>query len=171
MAQYKPVIQPFRSRPAEYLYPQRSNFRGIWFQDGVPISVKRKDKKYAIVWPKDGKNGNKWGRFKDVVSGKGPDMFVTVGAHEMDYMCHRPRKPRWAGHTDLDDRGPDCFVGNVPGVESREQRDRAYDFQSRKYHYRFPGMWTDALWAGSPNSKEIIPDSFKDWTGQWWNRQ
>ncbi|KAF2678382.1 hypothetical protein K458DRAFT_246729, partial [Lentithecium fluviatile CBS 122367] len=140
-----------------------------WVKDGRQVHVPRHKKHYHFIWPKDGKNGSKWGRFKDIMSGQGPDIHVTAGASKHDYMSHRPRKPRWGLHDDLDDRGPDCAIPSpFPWVNNiREYSANCYDFRTRKFRRPHHGMWTDAHWPKEPRS-HTLPKAVRNNWGEWW---
>jgi hypothetical protein len=167
-----PVHQPWKSRPAEFHAGGHNElgqfFPGVWQKNGLPHHVGVHKKHYHFVWPKDGKNGSKWGRFKDIMSGKGPDIHVTMGAKKMDYMHHRPRKPRWGLHYDLDDRGPDCVMPSpFPWVnEVRENSNNCYDFYTREFRHPYHGMWTDAHRHSKPGRP--LPKALRDNLGNWW---
>ncbi|ORY14803.1 hypothetical protein BCR34DRAFT_466807, partial [Clohesyomyces aquaticus] len=153
----------WRRRPTEYQKGQG------WVQGGH----KRRDVKkpyYHFIWPKDGKNGRTWGRWKDVLQGKGPDIHVTISANKNDYMYDRQRKSRWAGHTNLDDRDPDFTLGyQFPWTRKARPSDayKAYDFQTRKYTRPYKRMWTDVVWQDDPNDHFQYPSAFKDVYGRW----
>ena len=167
------VHHPWRSKPAEY-YPSGHDeygqfLPGMWLKNGLPHHVGVHKKHYHFIWPKDGKNGSKWGRFKDIMSGKGPDIHVTVGAKKMDYMHHRPRKPRWGLHDDLDGRGPDCHIRSpFPWVnKDRELGDKCYDFYTREFRRPYHGMWTD-VHRHSKGGFHPWPKAVRDNFGDWW---
>ncbi|KAF2733091.1 hypothetical protein EJ04DRAFT_295073 [Polyplosphaeria fusca] len=161
---FLPTSHAWRPRPAEFE-------RGFgWYQDGYKRRVKKPY--YHFIWPKDGRNGSKWGRLKDIMTGKGPDIHVTIGAGKNDHMFHRQRRDTWAGHMNLDDRGPDCSLSAAPWT--RKSRDyaanTAYDYKTRKYRRRYDGMWTDAYWPEG-NAKldgYKYPYGFRDVDGNRW---
>lgn len=159
---------PWRSRPAEY-------YRGKgWEQDGFRRRGVKKPY-YHFIWPKDGKNGSKWGRMKDILTGKGPDIHVTVSADKEDYMHHRQRRPRWARHADLEDRGPDCSLRyDLPWVRPfRRYAGKRYDFRTRQYRRPDTHMWSDAIWEGRQGTRDHIyglPHAIRDMNGEWWER-
>jgi hypothetical protein len=163
------VDHPCRSRPAEYKKSGSDAFGwypGCWHKDGELHNVHRHKKHYHFIWPKDGKNGTKWGRLKDIFSGEGPNIHVTVGAQKMDYMHHRQRRPIWGRHEDLDGRGQDCEIDNFwkdPTVE----KDLCYDFRTRKFRRPYNGMWTDARWQVKPGIRDW-PKAYRDNSGEWW---
>ncbi|KAF2115793.1 hypothetical protein BDV96DRAFT_56455 [Lophiotrema nucula] len=152
---------PWRPRPAEYVKGHG------WFQTGVKRRVKKPY--HHWIWPKDGRRDGKWGRIKDILSNKGPDIHVSISADKMDYMHNRQRKSRWANHTNLDDRGPDGYLGDAPWA--RRGMDEAYDFHPYERRYRRPhrDMWTDAMW-GAPGVKLQgfdYPHAYRNIFGEW----
>ncbi|PSN66979.1 hypothetical protein BS50DRAFT_379721 [Corynespora cassiicola Philippines] len=155
---FHPVDIPFRRSPAEYI-------PGLgWYQDGR----RRRNVKphYAFVWPKDGKNGSTWGRLKDIMTGKGPDIHLAISPDKEDLVYHRPRRARWARHTNLE---PIIDHALRPRKGIREKRaGRVYDFRTRRYVHPYPGMWTDAIWQREPNGHFEYPEAFRRWDGQWW---
>ncbi|KAF2872222.1 hypothetical protein BDV95DRAFT_493319 [Massariosphaeria phaeospora] len=160
------IDHPRRRRPAEYLAhgPQG---RG-WYQDAhKQHNVKRH---YAFIWPKDGKNGTRWGRVKDIMKNQGPDIHVAISAEKRDYMAHRPRRPRWSQTTRLDDRGPDCSLKSPIPCVQRLREGKMYDFRTRKFRRPFMQMWTDATWPEEPNNDVMYPDTLRDSSGGWWEQ-
>ncbi|KAF2660532.1 hypothetical protein K491DRAFT_568684, partial [Lophiostoma macrostomum CBS 122681] len=143
-----------------------------WEQDGRRRRGVKKPY-YHFVWPKDGRNGSTWGRTKDILQNKGPDIFVTISADKEDYMAHRPRKPEWSGHEHLDDRYHRLWpFHEAPWVKPfRRDSGKVYDFRRRNYgHYsRDPFLWTEALWyPGADKRKDLYPRAVKDSLGNWW---
>ncbi|KAF2241600.1 hypothetical protein BU26DRAFT_174215 [Trematosphaeria pertusa] len=165
---YLDTPHPWRQRPAEYVYGGAFQHNG-WFQNGLPRTVKKP--KYHFIWPKDGRNGSKWGRMKDILRGTGPDIHVTISADKRDYMHNRQRRARWAKHTALDDRGPDgALKYRLPWVESgllggRDSRKK-YDHWTRQYRKPHWWMCTDAIYQGSNDG--VFPDAVRDMRGNWY---
>ena len=154
---------PWRRRPAEHC-------PGVgWIQGGRRLrGVKPK---YHFVWPKDGKNGSTWGRWKDILHGQGPDIHVTISADKMDYMYNRQRRPRWSEHTNLDDRLPDGSIKHQPfWIGNKRHGGISYDFFTRRYRPTDGDTWADALWQEEPNDQFTYPYAFKDIQGQWYQR-
>lgn len=164
---------PHRSRPAQYRR-ELGVSRG-WYQDGRKLYNVKPSK--AFIWPKDGKRGGTWGRVKDILSGQGPDIFVTFGAKKSDCVFNRPTRAQWAGHVPLDDFGlikgfdHEKFAPwTVKGPRGRVPR-LCYDFRTRKYVVENPSMWTDAIWQLEPckNRRDNpYPEAVRDWSGEWY---
>jgi hypothetical protein len=153
---------PRKKRPLEYCR------YGLWHSDGRGKRVKKPH--YHFIWPKDGKNGSKWGRTKDILTGKGPDIHVSISADKMDYMYNRPRKSTWAGWEDLDDRFYDNSLDSLPWTrKNREYAGKSYDFYTRKYCRPTPFTWTDVQWKDKPD-RWGLPAAVRDVDGEWWRR-
>jgi hypothetical protein len=159
----------WRHRTAEYV--REPGMRG-WFQDGRKLRNVKASK--AFIWPKDGKNGTKWGRIKDVFSNKGPDIYVAFGANKGDCVTNRPTRSQWAGHSHLDDRGINSTLGSAAWTRNAALGGRkpglSYDFRTRKYCKPYRGMWTDAIWQPQPYRNERwnpYPEAIRRFDGVW----
>ncbi|KAF2025275.1 hypothetical protein EK21DRAFT_76861 [Setomelanomma holmii] len=162
--------QEYRHRPAEYCPLQKR-----WFQDGRKLRNVKPTK--AFVWPKDGREGTSWDRFKDVMKNRGPDMYLTINADKHDYMHNRPTRAQWSGHTNLDDRGllsatlsskkfaPWTRIGMLNGRSPGE----CYDFRERTYGSPNRDMWTDAVWQPHPRKNKYSPwpEAIRNMYGEW----
>lgn len=161
---FRPAIYPKQTwrRPGEYR-------EGVgWIQDAHKRRVKKPH--YHFIWPKDGKNGSKMGRLRDIATGRGPDMHVTISADKMDYMANRQNRSRWARHTNLDDRGPDGILSyELPWVRPhrRHRPDLRYDFGTRTYRRADHSMMTDARWYDVPRKQFPYPRAWRDIYGDW----
>jgi hypothetical protein len=156
---YNYVDHPYRRRPAEYA-------EGLgWIQGGAK---RRNVKLYKhFIWPKDGRNGSTWGRFKDILRNEGPDIHVSFSADKRDYMSNRPTRERWARHTNLDDRSHDgALKFELPWI-GRKGTTKCYDFRTRKFVAPYKGMWTNALWPEEPNHDYTYPYAIRDVRGIW----
>ncbi|KAK3203277.1 hypothetical protein GRF29_112g746355 [Pseudopithomyces chartarum] len=164
-----------RSGPPELL--QTSKYRKpTWFQDGVRKRPKDGKPFYHLVWPKD-KKMNMFGRLKDIIQGKGPDIHLAYSARKKDYATNRPLHGRWSGWEHLDRRmrpGPKMWAGqyelegpfwvNNTSLGGRHPA-MFYNFATRKYEPYHHKMWTDAIWQG-PYEK-IMPDQYRTVRGTW----
>ncbi|MCJ1467628.1 hypothetical protein MMC07_006253 [Pseudocyphellaria aurata] len=115
----------------------------------------RHDKKRQVVWPRDKKQkgAHSWSRWKDVLTGKGPDMWI---ARRDSYGPHRPV---WSGW-----KSPDYAPRIWDNLGYRYRKDNAleplpwakrprwekYDFRARKYQRPRPGTWSDVKWNDDP---------------------
>ncbi|KAF2747377.1 hypothetical protein M011DRAFT_384850, partial [Sporormia fimetaria CBS 119925] len=139
-----------------------------WNKNGRRTRVKKPH--YHWIWPKDGKNGSKWGRWKDLCNGSGPDIHITASKNKMDYMQNRQRKAIWANHIDLDDRHHDYFgILDSPWGKKggRAAQGLKYDFYTRKYRTPDRHMWSDAIWRQGKKAK--LPErARRDMAGTWW---
>jgi hypothetical protein len=163
----------WRHRQAEYVRGQPGVSRG-WYQDGRKLRNVKASK--AFIWPKDGKRGSTWGRMKDVLQNKGPDIFVAFGARPTDCVSNRPTRSQWSRHNHLDDRGKTFSFGSrkfAPfaraGLGSRSPQ-LSYDFRTRKYTRPYWDTWTDAIWQQEPykNRKwNSYPEAIRDVHGHW----
>lgn len=165
---FHPTTLPHRSNIKEYSRDHRD-----WIQDGKKFRGNKSQK--AFVWPRDGRNGSKWGRMKDILQDKGPDIHVTLSAEKMDYMKNRQSKSRWSDWTYLDDRDKDLSISSdkyAPWTHKALLGGRApgqrYDFRTRKYSNPNRYTWTDAKWQSEPNDEHIYPEAFRSLTGDWY---
>ncbi|KAF2761402.1 hypothetical protein EJ05DRAFT_497953 [Pseudovirgaria hyperparasitica] len=145
-----------------------------WVQNGVPL---RKFKPHhAMVWPKDGKNGSKWGRMKDILGDKGPDIYMTTSGHAGMAKDHRPLRSHWSQWEYMEDvpserdprlNDPNFDNNNLrpaPWVKLYQKRPyQRYDFRSRRYGSVNPLTYSDAVWRGS-NDKRRWPIAAR-WRG------
>lgn len=111
----------------------------------------RHDKKRQVVWPRDKKQkgAHSWSRWKDVLTGKGPDMWI---ARRDSYGPHRPvwsgwQSPRWPGRI-WDNLGYRYRRDNElePLPWAKRPGWEKYDFKARKYQRPQPGTWSDVKW-------------------------
>lgn len=164
-----------RLKPAELLQvPGRT--KPIWVQDGVNKRLKEKPH-YHLVWPRDRKT-TMFGRLKDIIQGKGPDIHLSYSALKEDYSTNRPLHGRWSGWEYLDPRlqpGPNMWPGQYkfggpPWVNNTKLlgRDPAmlYNFGTRKYERYHSNMCSGAVWQG-PYMKFNLPDQYRTVRGSW----
>ena len=121
----------------------------------------REHKTMQTVWPRDKKNST-WGRWKDIFTGKGPDIWVSKRSSD------GPHKPVWSGWK----RGPtNGWWDNLgyrymkrnetyPPSWARRPVDERYDFQARKYRdCHRPDIRSDVKWS---NGKRPVPLYWSD---------
>ena len=136
--------------PQEFLSWVDPSWSG-WIAPPIPPAhAPGSHKKMQVVWPRDKKQGgaHTWGRFWDVLSGKGPDMWVkrqgSIG----------PTKPEWSRWDEGPTLGPysnlrywdnrDHQVPPWPLGHAAEQKQ--YDFNTRRYEVPHFGTWSDVKW-------------------------
>lgn len=165
---FYPAVMPHRSNPKEYSRDHRA-----WIQDGKKYRGIKSQK--AFIWPKDGRNGSKWGRMKDILADRGPDIHITMSADKMDYMKNRQSRSRWAGWTCLDDRDKDLAISSkkyAPWTHNfalgGRRSDFSYDFRTRRYGKHNNFTWTDAKWQPEPNGEYVYPEAIRSFTGDWY---
>ncbi|KAL8715099.1 MAG: hypothetical protein Q9220_001056 [cf. Caloplaca sp. 1 TL-2023] len=111
-----------------------------------------------MVWPRDKKQkgAHTWGRFKDVLTGRGPDMYVNKQGET------GPHRTMWSGWGYGDDKLEDNmgYADNRRGwpLEAwppsgpRQWRHgyrppgKVYDFNKRKYTMPHDQIWSDVKW-------------------------
>ncbi|EEP77350.1 predicted protein [Uncinocarpus reesii 1704] len=114
----------------------------------------------GFIWPKDPLPGKplKWPfgqRFKDVLRGKGPDIFVG----NIDGPNASPKTPRWARWQDVYGV-PDDDPTLPPLFKCCDRGLQRYDFRTRTYKVPDAATWSYVLgWYGShvselPTSKD-----------------
>ncbi|KAI1910859.1 hypothetical protein LOZ61_004202 [Ophidiomyces ophidiicola] len=101
-----------------------------------------KPRQIGWIWPKDPLPGNplKWPfgqRFKDVLSNKGPDVFVG----SLDGPRSYPKTPRWARWQDLYG-DPDDDPTPPPLFKCCDRGLKRYDFKTRKYKIPDANTWS-----------------------------
>ncbi|KZM28405.1 uncharacterized protein EKO05_0004864 [Ascochyta rabiei] len=159
---------PYTSSIKEYSREHRA-----WIQDGKKYRNTKSSK--AFIWPKDGRNGSKWGRMKDILQDKGPDIHVAISAEKMDYMKNRQHKSRWSGWNCLDDGDVDLAMSSkkyAPWTSNGALGGRApglsYDFRTRKYGKANKYTWTDVKWQPEPNTQHAYPEAVRSFHGDWY---
>lgn len=137
--------------------------RGVHVNMPVQPHPFGKKRRLAWVWPSDGKRKHTWGRWKDLLEGTGPDIFVTKYGN-------RPSRNQWKNNfQDLttDDPGWNTHV-DMPWARRR----KPYDFRERTYR-RKGGVgdifWSDATWPrrGADHYKQ--PINYRCEHGRWFN--
>ena len=131
-----------------------------WSADQLPKrpnSSWRQDTRWQFVWPND-KHRGVWGRWKDIFTNKGPDIFIA----EQD--TRQPRRPIWSnwktpGHQDPYSKN--IRWDNPPSGESfrqdeefagvfrfqRRHPDMKYDFATRRYRRPNDHVWSGVEWS------------------------
>jgi hypothetical protein len=167
---YFPAFGPYVRPAAEW-----DSERKRWVQDGRRLHKLKSS--YAFVWPKDGKRGSTFGRVKDILQNRGPDIYLTKNADKLDYMANRPARDRWAGWPEfLNPSDPKTFnsmnsMRYAPwvrkGMLGGRSPGESYDYRTRKYDIPHSGMWTEAVWGQMEATKNYGPEAVRDFNGSW----
>ena len=136
------------------------------------VSSWRQDPRWQFVWPNDKPRG-RWGRWKDILTNKGPDIFIA------EQNTREPELPIWCnwktpGHQHPDDHEPRWGNRGRPfnqdqeyvGVFDFQRRDpdMKYDFATRRYCRPHDNVWTGIIRSRSnPN----YPIWIRDVHGYW----
>lgn len=129
-----------------------------------PIMAAGRNNFKGWIWPSDRRPGqswkrNRWSSFKDVLTGKGADIYIG----SLDKDPHRPSRPRWSnwGHyfdgIPLDEREVLLPFG------CKDRSGQVYDFRTRRYKSIAGGprgMWSDV--RRCPNKYARVPISYRD---------
>lgn len=123
---------------------------GGWWPPPLPPAQPPGKRKLQVVWPRDKKQkgAHTLGRFWDVLSGKGPDMWVGQRGVE------GPTRPEWS-RWDIGDKW-----GTYNNLGYRDNRDKVappwgpgqaaehklYNFKTRRYEAPHPNIWSDVKW-------------------------
>lgn len=128
-----------------------------------PTSSLRQDNKWQLVWPND-KHRSVWGRWKDIFTNKGPDIFIA------EQNTHQPERPIWSNwktrgyqHPDSDnvrwtnDGKPFRQEEELAGVFRFQRRDLGtkYDFGTRRYCRPNDDVWSGVEWSRSKPHRVI----------------
>lgn len=111
------------------------------------------------IWPNDGKRRNTFDAFKDVITGKGPD--IHIGRIDRGWGPQRSRWSRWTEHD------PYAFFTDhsMPPARHADRHCKQYNFRTRKYEVWHPQMWSDVV--RRRDSKDSYPERIRDAYGRW----
>ncbi|KAL9579482.1 MAG: hypothetical protein Q9212_005082 [Teloschistes hypoglaucus] len=125
-------------------------------------------RKPQIVWPRDKKQkgAHTWDRWKDLFSGKGPDMWV---GRQGDNGPNRQAWSHWGyghggdafdnlGYRDKRDGGPEGPDGWNSWMGNRSV-EKKYDFNTRRYAIPHDEMWSDIKWDRKGKTWLYLRDS------------
>ena len=147
----------------------------IWSIDRPPRRPNnswRQDNRWQLVWPND-KSRGVWGRWKDIFSNKGPDIFIA------EQNTREPERPIWSnwktpGHQHPHDRRSRWGNDGRPfrqdeefvGVFEFQHRDpnTKYDFATRRYRRPNEFVWSGAEWS---RTEPHNPIGIRDAQGTW----
>jgi hypothetical protein len=142
--EYQPVAHPF----------YQGRWRNLNRQNNDPNPhLRGRRGNLAFVWPRDGKRNTTFGRFKDILSNKGPDIFVMKNGA-------RPLKTSWTNRrfTDWDD--PDAWLVDDTRKPfwcgAKRGPDMSYDFRTRRYRKTDRFTWTDAFWMQPTGMSSLL---------------
>jgi len=127
----------------------------------------KQDKKLQMVWPRDKKQkgAHTWDRLADILTGKGPDMWISR------QYSRQPHRPVWSGWTTKgyypentwawDNLGYPYRKDNTvqPPTWARRGSEDRYDFKSRRYRRPRAGVWSDVKWS---NQEPHVPLYHRD---------
>lgn len=130
----------------------------------------KQNKKLQMVWPRDKKQkgAHTWDRLADILTGKGPDMWVSR------QYSRQPHRPVWSGWTTKgyypentlawDNLGYPYRKDNTvpPPKWARRGSEDRYDFKSRRYRRPRAGIWSDVKWS---NQEPHVPLYHRDRNG------
>ena len=117
------------------------------------------DRKYCFVWPKDGRNGSKSGRMKDIITGRGPDIYV-VSSPDVRSRLNMPTRGQW---TQWNEKYPWAARYFPPRSAPWAQRSphHRYDYRRRRYCVPDELTWTNAHWPRSSAPHSRFPLAFQ----------
>ena len=168
MEQYRRRASPSGSSDSTYQDPVWSPRR----PPRRPASSWRQDNRWQFVWPNDKPRGT-WGRWKDILTNKGPDIFIA------EQNTREPERPIWSnwktrGHQHPDNYDPRWDNDGKPfrqdqefaGVFDFQRRDpdMKYDFATRRYRRPNDHVWSGVRWS---KSKPRGPTEVRDANGSW----
>lgn len=136
--QYEPVNDPHQPSREE------QDDRKEWTQPSRSVDSKPQ---YAWVWLKDVKHQNWWGRCKDILTGRGPDIHVAISSGKQGRQKVWPRR---------DDQAESAATDTPWAKRTAGER---YDFRKRKY-----------MRPDTQRGKFQNPKAFRGADGQCWEQ-
>ncbi|TKA26142.1 hypothetical protein B0A50_04639 [Salinomyces thailandicus] len=180
---------PRRSAPAELPFIQwRPEWGGGWYRGRRKLPSSTFTPKAYFTRPHDGKRSGGLGRFKDALTGEGPDVFVTVSGDKRTLMRDRPQRWQWSQwglswgealsrRDDRDWREQDELpVLGMPWAGGEARAGMGYNFRTRRFEAPRPrwetrdGVWTDAQWREGARRGDQLPLGKRDINGFWQSR-
>ena len=182
-----------RRYPREQPFIEYNPIHKGWYQGG---RRKRGGWRPRHYWtrPNDGKRSGAWGRFKDVLTSEGPDVFITTSGDERTLMRDRPQKHEWSGWPLEQARrrdktwDPDWRLQDEMPVKEMSWTKTSgrfggavYNFRTRKYEspaslWLTGGwgpnnrVWRDAQWRPNAKRSDASPYNYQTPDEQWWTR-
>lgn len=185
-------IGPRRRYPHEQPFIEYDPIQRVWHRGGRRMHGKFRPKHYWTR-PNDGKRSGAWGRFKDVLTSEGADVFITTSGDKRTLMRDRPQKHEWSGwplerarmrdwELDPDWRNQDFMpVKEMSWTKTSSRFGARYNFRTRKYES--PGstwltgnwgpnnrVWRDAQWRPNAKRSDMSPYNYQTPDEQWWTR-
>lgn len=119
------------------------------------------------IWPKDPRPGRplKWrfgSRFKDVMTNKGPDIYVG----NLDGPVPVPRSPSWSRWKDLYGTIDDDGVVLLPLFPWDDRGGQRYDYRTRKYTAPNINTWSNVRYRVSDEDNGHLDTTQLVWDGQ-----
>lgn len=150
---YRPIVGgPYEPEPLEFIQGTG------WVRGNVRVhGVKPR---YAFIWPKDGRRDSKGGRLKDILQGRGPDVFISIKGEKGPWKG--PTRARWSRWADLSTIDYDDAL-TPPWWARRYGR---YDFRTRRYKQPDAHTWSDARWREGARDK--FPLAYRCRHGGWY---
>ena len=139
----------------QHLFDQHGDPIPTWAAAQHPNPMK--PPKLQFVWPRDKGKTNRppysWRRFKDVLTGKGPGIWIAPKG------SLSPDRPTWTNWQELDNLGYMRDMDEV-GVPLGSKK---YDFRKRKYRVPQQGVWSDVKWQRKRHP--VGHHYIRDWLG------
>ena len=146
--------------------PQRTDPR-IYGLHGPEQPGQPRKRGSQFVWPRDKPHNSIWGRWKDVLTFKGPDVWVTRRGSD------GPHRPVWSGW-----RGPAWDNLGYKYVDEPDGPDqplafgrdplKKFNFKTRRFERFHDGMWTDVKYCRE--HREPIYTRGVDPEDDWYNQ-
>ncbi|EPS30710.1 hypothetical protein PDE_05662 [Penicillium oxalicum 114-2] len=135
---------------------------------GSGKAAKPKTQSVGWIWPKDPQPGNSshWPRFKrfsDVISGKGPDIFIGTIGKTPRPVANKDSPGRTISSTNWARWDVDPEEHDTPFSWARRDKDVRYDYKTRKYGVPNERTWSaveyaDCQWGeGKWRKKKVTP--------------
>lgn len=127
-------------------------------------------KAHQWVWPRDGKGTSiwSWGRLKDVLTDKGPDMYLTTRGSPGP---HRPVWSNWKHEDGIENLGY-AYDHREDDLFHRRPSSQKYNFETRRYEPWNPHMLSDVKWCKGPGCRKKAKIYTRGAFGEeWWHPQ
>ncbi|KAF1812969.1 hypothetical protein P152DRAFT_473492 [Eremomyces bilateralis CBS 781.70] len=119
--------------------PRPEFIKGVgWVRNGHRVRIDKPH--YNLIWPRDHHNGTRRSRWKDLLTGRGPDIFLSITASPAAQPVPRARWSRW---TQFDPLLDDASLPPLWPAARYRRPGKVYDFRSRTYRYPRAYSWSD----------------------------